>query len=211
LISRRVIPFISRGTESNSYLIEGEEAIAIIDTGMGGEVTLKVKRSLSSFQGKELFIVNTHCHVDHTRGNNTFKGVVMMHEIEAKNALDPRVNLSYLFDEPISLKTDKEIKDEDEIDLGGYFLRVLHTPGHTSGSICLYSEEDKVLFSGDTFFPEGGIGRTDFPTGDLYSLIDSLERLLSLDFEYLCPGHGPVVRNGRRHLNLAIEIAKSLI
>ncbi|MCK4247341.1 MAG: MBL fold metallo-hydrolase, partial [Methanomicrobia archaeon] len=72
-----------------------------------------------------------------------------------------------------------------------YRLEVLHTPGHTDGSICLYDEAKKIMFSGDTFFIDG-IGRTDLPSGNEEALKESLERLASLDIEKVYPGHGRV-------------------
>jgi glyoxylase-like metal-dependent hydrolase (beta-lactamase superfamily II) len=85
----------------------------------------------------------------------------------------------------------KRLKDGDVIETEDYRLEVLHTPGHTNGSICLYDEAKKIIFSGDTFFIEG-IGRTDLPSGDMEALKKSLKRLASLDIEKVYPGHGEV-------------------
>lgn len=85
-------------------------------------------------------------------------------------------------------------------------LRVVHTPGHTPGGICLYSEAERLLFSGDTVFTGGSFGRYDFPGGDRTALAASIERLAALEVEGLYPGHGePVLRGGGRHIAAARE------
>ncbi len=89
-------------------------------------------------------------------------------------------------------------------------LKVIHTPGHTQGSICLYSEEERFLISGDTVFTDGGFGRYDFPGGDRTALARSIGYLASLPVEGLYPGHGtPVHREGRLHISAALQLLKS--
>lgn len=88
--------------------------------------------------------------------------------------------------------------DEGSLNLGRKRFRVLCTPGHSPGSICLYWEDGKVLISGDTLFYLG-VGRTDLPGGDVHMLAASIERLASLDIEYLVPGHGEIVK-GKKHI-----------
>lgn len=82
------------------------------------------------------------------------------------------------------------LTDGAKIDLGDSTLRVIHTPGHTPGSICLYEAQSKSLFSGDTVFPYGSVGRTDLPGGSSRDLIRSISRLVKLDVSVLYPGHG---------------------
>ncbi|MBQ2763125.1 MAG: MBL fold metallo-hydrolase, partial [Candidatus Methanomethylophilaceae archaeon] len=88
----------------------------------------------------------------------------------------------------------KSVKDGDVIDLGGHVLRIIETPGHTAGSICIFDESTGTLFSGDLFFFDG-VGRTDLPTGSSDDLIKSLIKLKNLEFTGLSSGHGPVVSN----------------
>ena len=90
----------------------------------------------------------------------------------------------------------KALEDKDKLKLKGLELEVLHTPGHTPGSICLYG--DKRLFSGDTLFA-GGVGRTDLPGGNFRQLKDSLEhKILKLSDEVVVyPGHGPNTTIGK--------------
>jgi glyoxylase-like metal-dependent hydrolase (beta-lactamase superfamily II) len=98
------------------------------------------------------------------------------------------------------------LSDGDTI--GG--LRVIHTPGHTPGSICLYAESERGLISGDTVFTDGAFGRYDFIGGSRTDLGQSLERLSRLDVEGLYPGHGePVNSGGGRHIAAARQLLKS--
>jgi len=87
---------------------------------------------------------------------------------------------------------------EGELKLGSKSFQVIHTPGHSPGSISLYWPEKKALFTGDVVFPMG-VGRTDFPGGDGALLRDSIERLARLDAEYLLSGHGEVIK-GRQNI-----------
>lgn len=92
----------------------------------------------------------------------------------------------------VALEPEVLLKDRQNLEIAGMRFQVIHTPGHTKGGCCYYSEEDKVVFCGDTLFMES-IGRTDFPTGNGRELIDSLKkRLLVLPGDVTAyPGHGP--------------------
>jgi glyoxylase-like metal-dependent hydrolase (beta-lactamase superfamily II)/rhodanese-related sulfurtransferase len=93
---------------------------------------------------------------------------------------------------------------------GGPAVRVLFTPGHTPGCICLYSEKDRLLLSGDTVFADGYFGRYDFPGGSRAELARSLDRLSALDVEGLFAGHGePTEENGSRSIAAAVGLMKS--
>jgi glyoxylase-like metal-dependent hydrolase (beta-lactamase superfamily II) len=89
---------------------------------------------------------------------------------------------------------------EGTLNLGDKSIRVIHTPGHSPGGICLYWEEKKALLSGDTVFYMG-VGRTDFEGGDIDALADSVDRLSRLDVEYLIPGHGEMLKGKKAVAN----------
>ena len=90
-----------------------------------------------------------------------------------------------------------ELAEGGEILFGSIRLRVLHTPGHTEGSVCLVSNEEGAIFSGDTLFP-GGWGRVDLPGGDPDAMVESLRRLAALpDALRVLPGHGPATTIAR--------------
>ncbi len=94
------------------------------------------------------------------------------------------------FEGPLSPPADRLLKDGDEVTAGSVVFRVLHTPGHTPGGVCLLA--GNTLFSGDTLFA-GGVGRTDLVGGSSESLVSSIrEKLLTLSDDIaVCPGHGP--------------------
>jgi glyoxylase-like metal-dependent hydrolase (beta-lactamase superfamily II) len=103
-----------------------------------------------------------------------------------------------------------KLHDGDSVLAGNRRLEVIHTPGHMPGAICLYERQDKILFSGDTVFPDGGFGRTDLPGGESRKLVESLARLAMLKVDFILPGHmEPVTSDARTHLATAYENAKS--
>lgn len=201
------------GFDSNIYLII-DEVIALIDTGTGMNFET-VKRNLSKFNltaNDVELIINTHCHYDHVGGDRDFIEAsgceVAIHELEAEllRKGDCVITLVGVFGkrlEPIEVA--RELHDGDRVKLGELTLEVLHTPGHTQGSISLYEPERKILFSGDTLFCDG-VGRTDLPTSDGKALANSLRRFAKLEVERLYPGHGPFAEKGaRRHVLEALE------
>jgi hydroxyacylglutathione hydrolase len=156
-------------------------------------------------------IVLTHCHFDHIARVKEIahmcKAKVAIHTMDTLGLLEDTKSLSMNFGaRSPGILPDIKLKDGDTI---GDFV-VIHTPGHTPGSICLYSERDKVLISGDTVFADGYFGRYDFPGGSRSELARSLERLSTLDVEGLYAGHGePTDENGSRCIAAALGLMKS--
>ena len=130
----------------------------------------------------------THAHFDHMLALNGLGAQeVFLHGADVPALTDARRNLSALFGAPFQGQP-RPVELAEGAALFG--LSVLHTPGHTLGSLCLYAPEDELLFSGDTMFA-GGWGRTDFPGGDEAALCDSLFRLTQLpEGTRVLPGHG---------------------
>ncbi len=132
---------------------------------------------------KVKFIVNTHGHSDHIKGNAVFKEKynvpICIHSLDAHLIEDTKTGKA----------ADTVILDEGNlIECGNETLKVMHTPGHTPGSICLVGE--RLVFTGDTLFA-GGIGRTDFPEGSMTDMRLSLQKLVRLpDYLLVYPGHG---------------------
>lgn len=139
-------------------------------------------------------ILNTHGHVDHIMGNAEMKektgANILIHEEEVEY-LD-RIGMYWLnmFNARKSPPADCTIAGNDLIRIGAYEWQVLHTPGHTPGSICLYHSESGRCLTGDTLFV-GGVGRTDGPRSSLSEMMDAITyRLLTLPAEVkIYPGH----------------------
>ncbi|MEG6585596.1 MBL fold metallo-hydrolase [Dendrosporobacter sp. 1207_IL3150] len=189
---------------TNCYIVTCLETknTAIIDPGGNAE---EIIAYLNGEQLKVICIVNTHGHADHIAANNKLKEAtgadVMIHQDDAEMLTSSNRNLSAYIGSSLVLKpADRILKDGDLINVGKIELKVIHTPGHTLGGICLYT--DGVLFSGDTLFAES-VGRTDFPGGSMGKLISSIKnKLLVLpDETKVLPGHGPETSIGWERSN----------
>ena len=137
-------------------------------------------------------LISTPGHWDHTGDNAAVAAhtgaEIAVHPLD-RHRLEHPEPLWAPFDIPPSVPA-VELAEGGEIRFGEIRLRVLHTPGHTEGSVCLWSADEGLLFSGDTLFA-GGWGRTDLPGGDPAALVESLVRLLDLeDGVAVLPGHG---------------------
>ncbi len=107
----------------------------------------------------------------------------------------------------LDFEPDRTLKDKETLDLGDVKLKVIHTPGHTPGSICLYEPRSKSLFSGDTVFPFGSVGRTDLPGGDAKEIIHSIKRL-----KILYPGHGEIsTKDVNEQIMNSLELVQNLV
>jgi hydroxyacylglutathione hydrolase len=180
--------------DSNIYVL-GD---TVIDSGTGFNFTrlhsmLKIlKLNFSAIKQ----VINTHCHFDHIGGNGYFLNAkIAIHERDAPTVEKGDVQNSYaeFFDGKLKPRqVDVKLKDGQVLNVNGMALKVLHTPGHTPGHICLYNEKDGTLFTGDLVFSDG-VGRTDMPGGDVAQLDASLQKISKLKISKLLPGHGEAV------------------
>ncbi|RPI99320.1 MAG: MBL fold metallo-hydrolase [Candidatus Aminicenantes bacterium] len=180
--------------ETNCYLVYDEETreCAVIDPGAGPE---KIISAVADLELKPVIVLNTHGHVDHIGANSDIVkkyGVPLaMHAADTGMLqVSDYIELSLLLGARNSPPPNRLLAEGDEIAVGRTSLRVIHTPGHTPGSIGFV--HGGFLFSGDTLFC-GGVGRTDLPGGSWKDLERSIrERILTLPEEtVVLPGHGP--------------------
>jgi hydroxyacylglutathione hydrolase len=190
---------------TNAYVVApetgGGDMCWIVDPGEGPEPLLRFLQG-SSLQPAA--IVCTHAHADHIAGIDRVRAVVgpvpiLAHALEASWFEDPMLNLSQFIGEPVSVSGPTgSLQDGQALQLGPLSWRVLHTPGHSPGSVTLWCPEEKVALVGDTLFRDS-IGRIDFPTSDPDAMRDSLHRVLMglPDDTRVFPGHGPDTTIGR--------------
>ena len=186
---------------TNCYIVS-EGSAAVIDPGAEPE---KILEELDKLAVPTTHIIYTHSHWDHVGAGLKIKqhtgAEVIMGEYELDTYRDKNANLKNYLDmagEPAD--PDRLVREGDEVDLNGLRIKVLFTPGHTCGSISLYS--DGIVFTGDAVFL-GSIGRTDLPGGNLNELISSVKnKILTLDdWVKIYPGHGPATSVGRERAN----------
>ncbi len=176
--------------EANCYIVSdsGSSEAAIIDPGAEPD---RICQEIARRALQIKCIINTHGHGDHIGANGYLGAPVVIHRLDRDFLLDPEKNLSSSFGfKIISPPAARLLEDGERIELGCLHFEVIHTPGHTPGSICLKLGE--ILFTGDTLF-NSGIGRSDFPYSDECMLLESIRsRLLTLSRDtQIYPGHGP--------------------
>ena len=186
--------------QENTFVIYDESSgeCAIIDPGFFTDKEFdQLKGFISAYDLKPVKLMNTHCHFDHIFGvercREEWKLKWEAHPddaflIEGATAQAAMFGIKIA---PIN-PADVALNEGAEISFGNVRLKAIHVPGHSPGSLCLYSEEDKVLIAGDVLF-RGSIGRTDLARGDHDALIRGIkEKLMTLpDDVRVYPGHGP--------------------
>ncbi len=174
--------------QENTYLIMREQGVIVIDPG--AECT-KIKAAIAQTQKPLTAILLTHAHFDHIGAVDELYEAYhcpIYASCEAINmSQNSYTNLSDQFT-PFTLSSPIKALP-DELKLLDLSIQVINTPGHTDGDVCFYVPQEKALFTGDTLF-QGSAGRTDFPTGNLSTLMHSLKVLKELPFDAtVYPGH----------------------
>ena len=190
---------------SNCYILGDNGEGVVIDPGVDSRDIIQI---LETQQLSLKYIILTHTHIDHILHMEELRsacgGKVVIHEEDAPLLGNAMLNGSALFGlNKIFREADLCMKDGDSLEFGGIKMEILHTPGHTPGSMCVKVGDS--LFTGDTLF-RLGVGRTDLGAGDQNRLMDSLKELMKLDDSLtVYPGHGSATDIGyERKSNMSL-------
>jgi glyoxylase-like metal-dependent hydrolase (beta-lactamase superfamily II) len=194
-MSIKITPFVLGDFQTNCYVVTSDGECWIIDCGYSPEPLIKF---VNDEQLEPTKILLTHCHADHIAGldqlrNAICKIPVYCHPVEFEWNMNPTLNLSGFAGVPVTAKpADNELKGGDSLTLGNSTWNVIHTPGHSPGSICFVNNDENQAIVGDTLFA-GSIGRHDFPTSKVEDLRNSITNVLMKmpDEMNIHPGHGP--------------------
>ena len=177
--------------DSNSYIVSDNGEAIVIDAGVEAE---DIKKKLDERNVNLKYILLTHGHIDHIIHVDNIKklcgGEVVIHEEDKECLTNSNENLGSMMGiEHVFSPADILVKDNDKLEIGNEIIEVIHTPGHSPGSVCFKIGD--ALFSGDTLFSQS-IGRYDFPKSDGTKLFSSIkDKLFSLPKETkVYPGHG---------------------
>lgn len=178
---------------TNCYLVKNKEtgALLIIDPA---DAPARIINKIEQMGAKPEAILLTHGHFDHIGAamklREHYNIPVCAHRAEKEIMENVDKNLSLMTGMGFTAEADRLLVDGEKMELAGFDIRVLHTPGHTIGGACYYFESEGVLFAGDTLF-RCSVGRTDFPTGSMRQIHDSIhQKLFVLPEETVVyPGH----------------------
>ncbi len=213
-IKDSVYLYKEKGTlDANTYVIKDEPTV-LIDPGLGNYLELRLKEMQDDgIDPKDIDVIAiTHLHPDHCGATAALKEIsgakVALHPLQV-DYLDIMAEESRKFlGVGIAKKFSADFVLEERLRLGSTELEILHTPGHSPGSICFYSVDKKMVICGDLVF-EQGVGRTDLPFGDTDELRNSIETISALDTELLLPGHGAIIE-GESNVKRNYEFIKAV-
>ena len=178
---------------TNCYFLKNKETgeMLIIDPGDNAE---KIEQKILEMQGKPVAILLTHGHFDHILAaeaiRDRYQIPIYACQKEEKTLQDPKINLTAYHMDSYTLKADVYLTDLQVVELAGFSVQMIETPGHTVGSCCYYLKDEDVLFSGDTLF-QNSVGRTDFENSSTSAIVRSVREKLFLlpDETHVYPGH----------------------
>ena len=182
--------------QTNCYIVSNKNKDCLIFDP--GEEGIKLIKEIKKFQLKPIAIILTHAHFDHIGAvdmvRDEFSIPVYIHRAEKDWLTNPLKNGSSRFNELPNIAgrpADVLIEEEDKLEIGPFTFQVIHTPGHSPGSLTFWFDQDSFAIVGDTLF-QGSIGRTDLPNGNEKELMESIhQKLLTLPEHTICyPGHG---------------------
>jgi hydroxyacylglutathione hydrolase len=211
-----IFQFPAEKPGSHVYLIKGTSKNVLIDTGIAANFPVLEASLLElGLRVSDIhFIILTHEHFDHIGATSFFfkTAVVAAHRLAANKIelQDEFVTMLKSMDTAsVPFHADIWLEHDTTIDLGNYRLRTVHSPGHTSGCICLYEPNERLLFTGDTVFAGGTLSGI-FSSGSISDYMNSLERLSTLRVDQFYPGHGRLSNSPEEDIHRGLEHARAL-
>jgi glyoxylase-like metal-dependent hydrolase (beta-lactamase superfamily II) len=211
----------------NVFLVRDGAEAALIDGGFGDDESYNKRiAALRALEGVALkYIIITHHHYDHSSGAHRLREAtgakIVVHRAEEELLLNPKLETGDMEipeehtearemakkwrHEAAKAVPDIRVEDGDVLGVGRLHLRCVHAPGHTDGHLCVFLEEERLLFAGDNVLGVGTAAISPPPHGDMGEYIRSLRKMQSLDAALLAPGHGPLVKEPNRKLQELID------
>ncbi|HXK32553.1 MAG TPA: MBL fold metallo-hydrolase [Dehalococcoidia bacterium] len=211
----------------NVFLVRDGNEGALVDSGFSDDESYNARTEwLRSMPELKLrYIIITHHHYDHAAGAHRLRDAtgaeIVLHRDEKELLLNPKLETGDVEvpedqkeareqakkwrEEAAKSTPDLLVEDGQVLDVGGLHLRIVHTPGHTAGHICVFFEEERMLFAGDNVLGVGTAAIAPPPHGDMGEYIRSLRKMQSLDAAVLAPGHGPIVKEPNRKIQELID------
>ena len=191
----KITPFVLGDFQTNCHVVTEGEDCWVVDCGYSPEALIQF---LAEEALQPSSILLTHCHADHIAGLDKLRAAVgrvpvYCHPVEKEWNMNATLNLSEFGGMPVTVSApDGELNEGEDLSLGESTWRVIHTPGHSPGSLCFINDKANIAIVGDTLFA-GSIGRHDFPTSDVADLRHSIAHVLMAlpDEMQIYPGHGP--------------------
>lgn len=208
--------------DSNIYLVKAGERFVMFDAGIPTffSHTCAAIEELGFKVSQLDRIILTHSHLDHSGSAPNFLREakdaelwVSQQEGDYLEKGDDTVVYGRLLGQRLEpVPVGRKLQEGDIINAGGFTFQVLHTPGHSIGSLCFFEPRHNILITGDVVFRQGSFGRVDLPTGNPKQLIASITRLAQLPVEILLPGHMSIATsNGQAEIQLSLQYAKQVL